>query len=217
MSTFTHESMINHHGHGDFEPDRPRPSMSGGSATSRAANWPAGPSGTCTTSASPGATSPTRPKSRSGGLEWQPGRRRLDQGGAGRFLAPRERPHDHDAPRRSQAIFRRAARAERRGRDRALRRAARCRGAAELFPRADDALPLQPLPRRDQRAAAVAARGFHPYWRGRSVQRDRDHADRRPRDHRRRSALCLRQRHRQRSNSACRSTTAGRATASARR
>ena len=37
---------------------------------------------------------------------------------------------------------------QRRGGDRALRRAARCRGAAELFPLAHDPLPLQPLPRR---------------------------------------------------------------------
>src|SRR5258705_9268639 len=70
----------------------PRRSMSGGSATSRAASWPAGPSGNCTTSASPGAISPTRPKSRSGGLRWQPGRRRLSRGTPAVFLAPRERP-----------------------------------------------------------------------------------------------------------------------------
>ena len=39
-------------------------------------------------------------------------------------------------------------------------------------------LPLQPLPRRDERAAANRARSFHPCRRGRPLQRDRAHDDR---------------------------------------
>ena len=66
--------------YGAFDPDRRNPPRLAASATGRAANWPNGPSATCTMSACPGATSPTRPKSRSGGLEWPPGRRRLIRG-----------------------------------------------------------------------------------------------------------------------------------------
>ena len=77
----------------------------------------------------------------------------------------------------------------RRAVDAALRRAARRGRAAELFPRALGALPLQPLPRRRQRAAAEPARALHPCRRGRPLQRDRDHVDRWGRHHRRRGAL----------------------------
>src|SRR5947199_74620 len=45
----------------------PKPSMSGGSATSRAVNWPTGRTASCTTSASPRAMRFTRPQNRSGG------------------------------------------------------------------------------------------------------------------------------------------------------
>ena len=61
------------------------------------------------------------------------------------------------------------------------------------------------------------ARSFHPCRRGRRVQRGRDHDDRRLRDHRRRSPLRVPCRRPTASNSVCRSTTAGRARASARR
>ena len=134
------------------------------------------------------------------------------------FELRRERPMTTHASRRSQAIFRRAAHAEWRGGDRALRRAARCRGAAELFPLADDALPLQPLPRRhaancrrrcssdfihvgeaDQFSvvATMLVDGFE------TIVGEARYAFDMPRP--------------PASNSACRSTTAGRATASARR
>src|SRR5712672_4054622 len=46
--------------------------MSGGSATSSAANWPTGRTGNCTTSASRPATRPSRPQNRSGGHKRQP-------------------------------------------------------------------------------------------------------------------------------------------------
>src|SRR5207245_5219578 len=107
--------------------------MSGGSAISRAANWRSGPSANSTTSAFPGAMSPTRPKNRSGGLRWQPGRRRLIRGTPAISLSSAGATHDHDASRRSQAVLRRVAFAERRGRYRALRRAARCRGVQNYF------------------------------------------------------------------------------------
>src|SRR5689334_14972823 len=68
-----------------------RPSMSGGSATSPAGSWRVGPIGSCTTSASPGAMSPTRPTSRFGGLRWQPGRRRLFRGTPAAFRNRGER------------------------------------------------------------------------------------------------------------------------------
>ena len=119
-----------------------------------------------------------------------------DRGGASRFFqAPRERPMTtirFDDLRQYSDVLR-----ARNGEVVTVRfvEPRDAGGAAELFPLADHALPLQPLPRRGQRIAAVAAGGFHPYRRGGSLQRDRDRADRRPRDHRRRSALCLRQRH----------------------
>src|SRR5581483_265427 len=50
----------------------PRRSTPGGSATGCARNCPSGPTATCMTSACRGAISSAKPKSRSGGLEWQP-------------------------------------------------------------------------------------------------------------------------------------------------
>jgi GNAT superfamily N-acetyltransferase len=54
--------------------------MSGGSGSINGANWPNCPTVTCMTSGFPGAISPLRPKSRFGGLNQQPGRRRLLRG-----------------------------------------------------------------------------------------------------------------------------------------
>src|SRR6266446_9419501 len=65
--------------------------MSGGSVTSRAVSWPSGLTGNCTISASPGATSLTRPTSHSGGLKSQPGRRRLIWGAPAIFFEQWER------------------------------------------------------------------------------------------------------------------------------
>src|SRR5258705_10440288 len=49
-----------------YWPSWPRPSMSGGSATKRAANWRSGPTGISTTSVCPGAMRSTKPQNRSG-------------------------------------------------------------------------------------------------------------------------------------------------------
>ena len=81
---------------------------------------------------------------------------------------------------------------QRRGGHRALCRAARRRGAAELFPLAVGALPLQPFPRRD--AANCRRRcssDFIHVGEADRFHRGRDHDGRRLRDHRRRSALRL--------------------------
>src|SRR5665213_395020 len=53
------------------------PFMSGANGCASGANWRSGATATCTMSACPGSTSFTRPKSRFGGLEQQPGRRCL--------------------------------------------------------------------------------------------------------------------------------------------
>ena len=69
MSTCTHELMTNHHEAGLLaQVARDAPRLAASAATS-VANSPAGPSATCTISACPGATLPTRPTSRSGGPE----------------------------------------------------------------------------------------------------------------------------------------------------
>jgi len=66
MSTFTHESMINHHDRGF---DQPRGTlMSGGSAGSSGVSSPNCPTVTCTTSAFPGATSFSKRKAVLAGL-----------------------------------------------------------------------------------------------------------------------------------------------------
>src|SRR6516225_10837533 len=53
----------------EFGPTWARPCTSGGSATGTIRNSPDGPTGTCTTLASRGATSPTKSTNPSGGLD----------------------------------------------------------------------------------------------------------------------------------------------------
>ena len=212
MSTFTHESMTNHHGSGllaqlseTFHVWRKRQRR-------RGANWPNGPTATCMMSAFPGATSFTRPKSRFGGhnrrtrpatvdpvlrpVTLESKRRRTIANGshfggscalasprwgtpATVFSEPAGACHDRASSRRSPATFRYSAAAQRQVADGALRRAARCGGVAGLLPVALGRLSLQSLPRRHERVAANRARSLHPCRRGRPLQRDRDHDDRR--------------------------------------
>ncbi len=83
-------------------------------------SWPSGPSATSTTSASPGATSLTKPKNRSGGHEPTPALASPPSRDAGSFLPESVRCTHDAASRRSQAIFRRAAFAQRRARSRCV-------------------------------------------------------------------------------------------------
>src|SRR6185437_9033706 len=74
-----------------FWPRSARPSIPGGSATAPVRNSRNGPTATSTTSASPRATSLSRPKSRSGGPDkGSLGRRRLHRGTPACFFARRE-------------------------------------------------------------------------------------------------------------------------------
>src|SRR6266702_913104 len=67
-----------------------RPSICGGSVTKPGVNSVNGASATSMTSAFPGATSSTRPKNPSGGLDQQPYRRRLERWTPVTFLRDRE-------------------------------------------------------------------------------------------------------------------------------
>ena len=193
MSIYSHQSMTNHHGPG-FWPRSRKPFTSGASAGASAANWRSGPSATCTMSACPGATSPTRPKSRFGGHEAStPGRRRLCEGRRpSTSCAPTGACHDRASPRRPPAIFRHPAAARRPVADGALCRARDAEALQAYF------RSLSVRSRYNRFLGAMSelppdpARPFHPCRRGRPLQRDRDHEDRRLRDHRRRSPLRVR-------------------------
>src|ERR1700739_1940362 len=110
---------------------------------------------TCMTSDCRGATSLAKPKSRFGG-------RKAARAGAAsegdailkRLSKPKAACHDHASPRPPPATSGHSASAYRRGFGGAFCRAARRGGVAELFPVAFGSLPLQPLPRRDERIAA---------------------------------------------------------------
>ena len=217
MSIYSHQPMINHHGSGFWAQVEETIHIWRERHAARGTNWRSGPTATCTTSAFPAATSCTRPKSRSGGLKRSLAGAASAEGRRPRLSRPTGACHDRPSSRRSQAIFRRAA--ARNGKPVTVR-----------FVEPRDAEELQnyfrSLSTRSrynrffgamQRTAAQPARSFHPCRRARRIQRDRDHersTASRPSSARPATPSIPRPTS---SNSACRSTTAGRARASARR